>query len=354
MIAFKNVFPQEFDLFQQNKGYVNQLVQNLEEIRKKYIKKLEEKLEELRDEIIELKLLTANTRYELMTLSIPAGLKRNVKDDETWTSFLQNWQEDPTKSIAFIHPNGTNSFLKFSEFNEEYLSDTEYLRKVKFFRDIDKQKSIEIYQEEIEEIKNQLNEVYNMSISDILNQMDVDNIDTFFIMNKENKVNISYKNNESDDGISSSTKHNKNKLAKDDIDYSLPSNHYFGLIRFLILDGLLDETYPDYLGYFYESSIGLNDEIFIRKLRSGDPLDEHLELDYPIAVKDKLNLRDYKKKGIYNHSLILAILDDKRDITHFLAIVEVMLRDDNKFNSFLSFLDTLSEDQIGETVQKRP
>ena len=41
---------------------------------------------------------------------------------------------------------------------------------------------------------------------------------------------------------------------------------YFALIKYLIGYGYIDETYPDYMTYFYENSIASVDKVFLRSI----------------------------------------------------------------------------------------
>ena len=52
------------------------------------------------------------------------------------------------------------------------------------------------------------------------------------------------------------------KLFYEDNDL-ITQNHYFSLIRFLVVEGLIDESYFYYRGCFYVGGLGVNDTIFI-------------------------------------------------------------------------------------------
>lgn len=327
MIVLKNVFPKEFDQLQQDKGYVYQLVQHLEINRQKHIENLIIKLEDLRTRLKKLKLLTANTKFELMALHIPFGVRvKNSQDSTPWTVFLKEWSGKPEErySVDYL---GRGANYDYNEFYNIAFSGDKFQRKLKLFKDTEKTESIKLYTSEISRLEDELNEIHAISMHEILAQMRSEDLEDFFLIEKK------YENGQ---GL---------RVGLNDIDFDLPSNHYFSLIRFLLYEGLLDETYPDYLGYFYESTIGLNDEIFIRKLRDGSASDELFELDNPNAVKGKLIKRDFKKNGIYNHSLLNAILEEN-DTSHFSAIISVTLNNKMKVDSLLSFLDSLDDEKI--------
>src|SRR5690606_2036878 len=58
----------------------------------------------------------------------------------------------------------------------------------------------------------------------------------------------------------------------DDVDGKIKEDHYFPLIKFLIVNGYIDETYKEYLSYFHEGSITADDQIFLRSIYEGRAL----------------------------------------------------------------------------------
>ena len=48
--------------------------------------------------------------------------------------------------------------------------------------------------------------------------------------------------------------------------YDVKGNSYFKLLKYLIRTGYLDETYSDYMTYFYENSLSKEDKIFLRSI----------------------------------------------------------------------------------------
>ena len=53
----------------------------------------------------------------------------------------------------------------------------------------------------------------------------------------------------------------------EEIDFNeIKSNEYFDLLKYLIRNGYIDETYTDYMTYFYENSLSRTDKIFLRSI----------------------------------------------------------------------------------------
>uniref|UniRef100_UPI00201B4D37 hypothetical protein n=1 Tax=Serratia marcescens TaxID=615 RepID=UPI00201B4D37 len=46
----------------------------------------------------------------------------------------------------------------------------------------------------------------------------------------------------------------------------IKSSEYFNLLKYLIRDGYIDETYNDYMTYFYENSLSRVDKMFLRSI----------------------------------------------------------------------------------------
>jgi hypothetical protein len=58
----------------------------------------------------------------------------------------------------------------------------------------------------------------------------------------------------------------KNEIGETINFYEIKSSHYFDLLKYLIRNGYIDETYSDYMTYFYPNSLNENDKIFLRSV----------------------------------------------------------------------------------------
>lgn len=89
-------------------------------------------------------------------------------------------------------------------------------------------------------------------------------------------------------------------------------NHYFPLIKYLIIRGYLDETYADYMTYFYPNSITEIDKNFLRNVAERHALPPGDELDTPVLVLDRLTAMDFTEPQILNYSLIYTVLSSTK------------------------------------------
>ena len=87
------------------------------------------------------------------------------------------------------------------------------------------------------------------------------------------------------------------------------------LLRFLLTHGFLDEHYLDYITYFYQNSISIEDKRFILNITSLDK--ECLPCTYhllnPLAVANRFDLDDYKTNvRLLNVDLALALAGESK------------------------------------------
>lgn len=81
--------------------------------------------------------------------------------------------------------------------------------------------------------------IQNEQLSEIITR---DNIDSIFGIKSENEIGKVTEFNE------------------------IKSSEYFDLLKYLIRNGYIDETYADYMTYFYENSLSRIDKTFLRSI----------------------------------------------------------------------------------------
>lgn len=93
------------------------------------------------------------------------------------------------------------------------------------------------------------------------------------------------------------------------------NNSYFDLLKYLIRNGYIDETYQDYMSYFYENSISAADKKFLRSITDQKAKDYQYKLSNPQHVVKRLNNSDYSRQEILNYDLLDYLLGTC-DVTH--------------------------------------
>lgn len=119
----------------------------------------------------------------------------------------------------------------------------------------------------------------------------------------------------------------KDIISKDNMDYifeyqfrndegkltkyeDIINNHYYPLIRYLIRKGYIDETYFDYLSYFYENGLTRNDKIFLRSITDEEAKEFNYKLKDPEKVITYLKPRSLGQKEALNFNLLGYLLDN--------------------------------------------
>lgn len=92
----------------------------------------------------------------------------------------------------------------------------------------------------------------------------------------------------------------------------IKSSEYFDLLKYLIRNGYIDETYADYMTYFYENSLSRVDKIFIRSVTDKKAKEYTYKLKNPQLVVSYLNLSDFDQEETLNFDLFTYLLQISR------------------------------------------
>lgn len=140
-------------------------------------------------------------------------------------------------------------------------------------------KKINSTDSEYQDIKEQLQKLRLENISEFLADLVSNEIDEIFSENQE-------------------------KIFESDYNHSL--------IKILILEGLLDDTYWHYKSSFRPGAVGKNGQLFINSLYEHKKQSSLLVLENPDEVINRLGEHDYDRPNILNSSLLKACVDLKR------------------------------------------
>lgn len=92
---------------------------------------------------------------------------------------------------------------------------------------------------------------------------------------------------------------------------NIKGSDYFPLVKYLIRNGYIDETYPDYMTYFYEHSLSRIDKIFLRSVTDEEAKDYNYQLKSPAMVFERLSAVAFEKEEALNFDLLAYILDNQ-------------------------------------------
>lgn len=149
------------------------------------------------------------------------------------------------------------------------------------------------------------------------------------------------------------------------------NNSYFPLLKYLVSNGYIDESYYDYTSIFYPNSLSINDKNFLLAVNDRKSCPPDYQLDSPALVLDYLTDYDLTREETINYCLFKYIMDSKQEKRIELCInqirqynhydfIEQYLADGSEINnavriinqkwpSFFSFVlqnDKLSADAI--------
>lgn len=101
-------------------------------------------------------------------------------------------------------------------------------------------------------------------------------------------------------------------------------NQYFKLLKYLVRSGNLDETYSDYMTYFYENSLSKEDKIFLRSISDKERKEYSYKLKNPDLIIERLSERSFEEIEVFNFDLLKTLLDKKyeKKLTYFLLLLK--------------------------------
>nr|WP_315033285.1 hypothetical protein [uncultured Lachnoanaerobaculum sp.] len=305
LITLKNLLPNEFELLQKGKGYIktffDELKSNMPDLKDKIKKNLETELEEIRDRIRNMqsdienddsieKIKIPSTLLISDHISPHSGLNRTMYQSSKICS------QTPEKGINTKHSNGDKNFI-----NNRFIPTKTLTGKTARAFSILMEYEVLIWKEG--NIEKQIKDIENDSYKEIMSKLD----------------------NEQ-----------RNKL------FSIPGfdieSNYLNLIRFLIINGLLDDRYGE-LKVDTSNTLKTNDLNYIKGLMEGRALDIFLDVETPVLVIERLTKDDFRRDNILNMNIFKTCLDkDMKD--NLIAITESIILN-KKYEDLWEILDKL-------------
>ncbi|MCH1959922.1 hypothetical protein [Romboutsia hominis] len=160
----------------------------------------------------------------------------------------------------------------------------------------------------LDEMENELNELNSIKIKikseRIANLITRENIDEVF--------DVSYKN-----------------FLDETNDFNeIKSSQYFELIKYLIWNGYIDETYEDYMTYFYENSLTRNDKMFLRSVTDRKAKEWRYNINNPKIVLSRLREVDFEEVETLNFDLFRYILQNQsRNEKYLIKFIEQLKKE---------------------------
>lgn len=287
IVAYKNLFPHDFGDLQLNQGFVYTLFDKKDEFIRKEILEIKKRIEETQNKI-------------------------NFAQSEHLTTI-----RELNIAIADKYMRGYN----FSQRDDESLST--YIMSNLRGDDLNRYN----YRKEI--LNNKLNgNIFRMN--EEIFHMDQELI---VIKNKQLRLIIT-RNNINEIFSTTSTNEIGNVTDFNDI----KSSEYFDCLKYLIRNGYIDETYADYMTYFYENSLSRIDKAFLRSVTDKKAKEYTYQLKNPRLVVSRLRLFDFSQEEILNFDLFTYLLHTKSHMEYIEKYIE-QLKDTKNFKFIGEFFN---------------
>lgn len=254
LITYKNLFPRDFSDLQLGRGFVFALFSQKKNFlaaeEERILKLINDKSEEIRycrnEELEDLE--------ELETI-------RTKKESRIPPYYQPRHREEQEKYDKWH----ANEFPKRKQAIENKIAHR-----------------IETLNMQLESLNMQYNKLQVATLKDIITR---DNIDGIFKTNSINEIG-------------------EIKEYKE-----IKGNEYFPLLKYLIRNGYIDESYADYMTYFYENSLSRIDKIFLRSVTDKKAKPSSYELKDPRLVVSRLAILDFEEKETLNFNLLKYLFE---------------------------------------------
>ncbi|MCT7826526.1 MAG: hypothetical protein N4Q90_05995 [Lactobacillus iners] len=305
LITLKNIFPNEFDLLQEDKGFIRTVFDKLEFDKRTVVSNFKKDLENIEEDIKFINNRIENDKFDVMALIISSDVRPYNYPNKTMAQFLKDWSKNSDNSINIEYSGGSSSWTYNTFVDRFILTDSEKKALVERFPE-DFSAQINKLNLEREKIKQEVKDIDIYSYKELISKLNAEQRDELFSISG----------------------------------FDIIESHYFPLIRFLIVEGLLDETYWYYKGNFNvdtSNTLKRNDTIYIKGLKEGKSLDIFLDVETPNEIVNRLKLSDFSRFNILNKKVLKTCLE-KKQTENIVAIVDSVDIND-KYNDLLKILD---------------
>ena len=291
MIAYKNLFPRDFCDLQLAKGFVLALF-------------------EQKQQLIEEALKSAKERRQDMLVRIEWAKKETMKSkqelDDAYTAMNNRLPRNPYNTSTLTEES--------QKMKKQY--DAELIRRKQAVQD-NSDGIMQNLESELAEIEHDIDLTKTKSLKDFITR---ENIDVIFAVSHTNEIG----------------KVNEFKEIK--------GSDYFDLLKFLVRSGYIDETYADYMTYFYEDSISANDKTFLRRITDKRGAEYTYILKEPKKVMESPVLRavEFEQEEALNFDIMECLLlnDSELKYATYLKTLISQIRQTKNFGFISKFYDT--------------
>lgn len=280
MMAYKALFPQDFECLQVRDGFIFSIFESKNDLIAEKIQDVRSEIERLKNQAIEIERAGALAAREVELI----GVMRNQQARNVLGRQLQNlWGEFASEQEFFNaiendEPTKQKIDSTVSELKE---TDPNFKRRLEIAA-ADKSEYVGKINSNIEKLEQNIVKTAGQTLSELL---------------KSPKI--------SEELFAT---RNQNEGEKSSHIEGLKKSKYFAMLRFLLVQGYIDETYPLYTSNRYNGSLTINDERFLFGLLGSYEMDPNYKLDDPDAVLLRVDSDLLARKSARNYCLFSAIL----------------------------------------------
>lgn len=278
IIVYKNIFPRDFCNLQLSRGYVYELFRGKDQISEILILQLQEEKQRLQEKIDQIK----DEHLESV--------------EEVEDAYNAKYERLPTEYYSYTR-------LTEEGEKEKRELEKEKARRKKVIEDRNNG-LLSQYEIEIDELDYQISIAKTKLLKELITRS---NLDSIFMIKSINPIG----------------EENEYKEIK--------SSDYFDLLKFLISNGYIDETYNDYMTYFYADSLSANDKVFLRRITDKKGADyEYLLTDVKKVLSSSfLRPVDFYEEETLNFDLLKGLLENTGDSKYgeYLTVLIEQIKD---------------------------
>lgn len=199
-------------------------------------------------------------------------------------------------------------------YNGAYNPDTqnrEYVKRKNILGLIEQNK-LEQMENEIKKLNEEKAKIKNKRMSNLITRTNIDKV-----------FNISYKN-----------------FLDEKNDFNeIKSSQYFELIKYLVWNSYIDETYEDYMTYFYANSLTRNDKMFLRSVTDRKAKEWTYNIENPQLVLSRMREEDFEEIETLNLDLFKYILKTQSNNKKYLLKFIEQLKNESCFRFMEVYFD---------------
>lgn len=296
ILAYKALFPKDFELLQVGRGYLHEVLCGKQRLITSFERANKEKRDELRSELEEIERQLEASEDELICMygapriySISQFTNHNSPEDFDPRSFLEEVRNNPQRRHQI---ESLEEALKENELFQQRVSEA---RK-------DASRRSEVIRNQLGKIDSRYASMRTMSIKQLID--DLPDADALFAFDRKDI-----------------------KRGKDYEELSMEAvlnSPSFPMIRFLVSSGWIDESYHRYISIFYSESLCAEDDAFLSAIKQAKPIDLTYKPEAPQEIIRRMDRGMFSRESIRNPWLVSALFDtdDSEKIDAFMVSVK--------------------------------